>query len=372
MTRSASVFGIVFGLVHRVASSGREAIRISLLLLAVSAAPCRADGTLHTDRTPRACGDARSTAAASADQSSPQFVERDGLFLVRGMPAYASAPPWCFRPEKLTPLATDAASVGRARGAAADKLLVLALVALLELPVRLLRGLLRRLRPGHRARDAARRRRALVAAGAEIEAQRSRLRVRRLQLVISDPYGTDDLSRWTREKAHFCRSRILRLLAAQGLAELWPEIAREVDRRIERAAASPDASLRRVRGRRRAAKEFSRFDPAMAPTDYERHCAVLLRKAGWEAEVTAATGDQGTDVLARRGRRSLVLQCKLYSKPVGNSAVQQIAAARAHHRADFAAVVSNADFTRRARELAATNGVYLLHHDELADFPPSR
>ena len=96
----------------------------------------------------------------------------------------------------------------------------------------------------------------------------------------------------------------------------------------------------------------------------------LLRKAGWNAQVTGASGDQGTDVLARRGKRSLVLQCKLYSKPVGNSAVQQVAAARAHHRADFAAVVSNADFTPQARQLAATNDVFLLHHEELRDFPP--
>ena len=339
--------------------NGGGAIRTLLLLLAVSAAPCRADGALHAHRTLWACGDPHSSVAAWAagrshgflatpDQGRPHIVERDGLLLIRGVPV----------------------SAGRERGAAADKLLVLALVALLELPFRLSRGLLRRLGSGHHARDAARRRRALVVAGAEIEAQRSRLRVRRLQLVIPDQYGTQDLGRWTREKAYFCRSRILRSLAAKGLAELWPEIAREVDRRIERAAASA-AGRCGTRGRRRAGEECRRFDPRMAPADYERHCAVLLRKAGWDAEVTVATGDQGTDVLARRGKRSLVLQCKLYSKPVGNSAVQQIAAARAHHRADFAAVVSNADFTRRARELAATNGVYLLHHDELAHFPPA-
>ena len=354
MTRSPFVFGIVFGLICRIALSGRRGIRALLLLLVVFAAPCRADSIPHACPTLWARVDLRSigTVAGSVAAGEPPF----------------------FRPEHLAPVAADTASAGtgRVRGAEADKVVVLALVALLELPFRLLRGLRRRLRSGHRARDTARRRRALAVADTEIEAQRSRLRVRRLQLVVPDQYGTHDLGRWNREKAYFCRSRILRSLAARGLAGLWPDIAREVDRRIERVAVSPAAGRCRARGRLRAGEAFSRFDPRMDPTDYERHCAVLLRKAGWDAEVTVATGDQGTDVLARRGRRSLVLQCKLYSKPVGNSAVQQIAAARAHHRADFAAVVSNADFTRRARELAATNGVYLLHHDELADFPPAR
>ena len=312
------------------------------------------------------------------DQAWESIARRDGMSLARRTPASSGEPPLFFGAGDLLPAvasspaaADELADAGTVDDRGPDKVWVVLLLALLVLPFRLLGAVLRRLRPGSRIRDEGRRRRALVLAGAEIEAQRDRLRVRRLQLVITDPYGTRDIDRWTREKAYFCKSRVLRSLAAQGLAEQWPEIAREVDRRIERAA-SPRGSGWRRRAHRGSRDDPSRFDPRMAPTDYERHCALLLRKAGWEAEVTAASGDQGTDVLARRGKRSLVLQCKLYSKPVGNSAVQQIAAARLHHRADFAAVVSNADFTRRARELAATNGVYLLHHEELRDFPPAR
>ncbi len=221
----------------------------------------------------------------------------------------------------------------------------------------LLAGLLAapRLSPG-RPSIARRRARALALAAGEVRAQRRRLRLRRLQLVVQDPYGSEDVRSWVREKARFCGSRIMPLLKARRLADQWPSIAGAVDRRIERAAS---------RGR---AGDAGRFEPGMPPVEYERLCALLLRRAGWEARVTAAGGDQGTDVLARRGRRSLVLQCKLYGRPVGNRAVQQVAAARAHHRADYAAVVSNADFTRRARELAATNGVHLLHHEDLRRF----
>ena len=300
------------------------------------------------------------------DQAWESIARIDGMSPARRTPASPGEPPLFFGADDLLPGPTADRRVP-------GKLWVVLLLALLALPFRLLRWLLRwllgGLRPGSRSGDKGKRRRALVLADAEIDAQRDRLRVRRLQLVIVDPYGTRDMDKWTREKAYFCKSRVLRSLAARGLTEHWPAIAREVDRRIERAASPPRSGWRR-QPRRSTRDDPGRFDPRMSPTDYERHCALLLRKAGWEAEVTVASGDQGTDVLARRGKRSLVLQCKLYSKPVGNSAVQQIAAARLHHRADFAAVVSNADFTRRARELAATNGVYLLHHEELRDFPP--
>nr|WP_272931012.1 restriction endonuclease [Acetobacter indonesiensis] len=106
----------------------------------------------------------------------------------------------------------------------------------------------------------------------------------------------------------------------------------------------------------------------MDPFDYERYCAKLLRKEGWEALVTSECGDQGADVIASKNGLRVVLQCKLYSKAVGNDAVQQVAAARHHYSARLAAVVSNAPYTIPAQQLARTNKVFLLHHDELPDF----
>jgi len=104
----------------------------------------------------------------------------------------------------------------------------------------------------------------------------------------------------------------------------------------------------------------------MDPIDYERYCALQLEKAGWVTRLTAATGDQGADVIASRGGKILVLQCKLYSTPVGNDAVQQVIAARQFQSADLSGVVSNQPFTRSAKELALVTNVRLFHHEELA------
>jgi restriction system protein len=97
-----------------------------------------------------------------------------------------------------------------------------------------------------------------------------------------------------------------------------------------------------------------------------------LRRAGWDARLTTITGDQGTDIIAERDGKRVVVQCKFYSKPVGNKAVQEVAAAKQHERADQAVVVSNAAYTKAARQLAGTTGVFLLHHDDLAGFDGKR
>ncbi len=108
----------------------------------------------------------------------------------------------------------------------------------------------------------------------------------------------------------------------------------------------------------------------MHPLDYERFCARLLEQAGWKTQLTPASGDQGADILASRAGCRLVVQCKLYRSAVGNDAVQQVAAARAHQNAQAAIVVSNARFTAAAQALARTNRVALLHHEELRDYRP--
>jgi restriction system protein len=107
------------------------------------------------------------------------------------------------------------------------------------------------------------------------------------------------------------------------------------------------------------------YSEAMSPEDYEHFCAALLREARWRARVTRASGDQGVDIVAEKRGRRIVVQCKKYSKPVGNRAVQEIVAAIAHEDAERGIVVATKGYTPSAARLAASNEVLLLHHSEL-------
>lgn len=104
------------------------------------------------------------------------------------------------------------------------------------------------------------------------------------------------------------------------------------------------------------------------PIQFEHYCAEILRGNGWDARVTQASGDQGIDVIANLGNVKAVLQCKKYSQPVGNAAVQEVIAGKAFEQAHVAAVVSNATYTPSAKQLASTTGVHLLHFSELPHF----
>ena len=70
-------------------------------------------------------------------------------------------------------------------------------------------------------------------------------------------------------------------------------------------------------------------------------------------------------MIAQKDDIRVVLQCKLYSAPVGNKAVQEIVAGKAHEQAHHGDVVTNNRYTSAAEELASTNGVLLLHYSDL-------
>ena len=107
--------------------------------------------------------------------------------------------------------------------------------------------------------------------------------------------------------------------------------------------------------------------PSMAPPEgFEALCAEALRRQGWQARTTRASGDQGADVVADLEGRRVVLQVKLWTRPAGTKAVQEAYAAMAVYRATHAAVVCPAGYTPGAKQAARATGVHLLHHTDLA------
>lgn len=112
------------------------------------------------------------------------------------------------------------------------------------------------------------------------------------------------------------------------------------------------------------------FDPTKLPIngfEFEAWVADALGKFGWDAQVTQGSGDQGIDVIAQKQGKSIGLQCKLYSGAVGNKAVQEALAGTKYHGLDLGAVISNAEYTRSAKDLAATAGILLIAPSDLPD-----
>lgn len=181
------------------------------------------------------------------------------------------------------------------------------------------------------------------------------LRRKRRQLLRADDYGLVDPSRWEREAGYFLDRVVLGSLAGRDAAMVREHRAR-FRARLDAALAAQEPEAAAV----------ERFAGVRTGQEFEHFCARELERAGWRVALTEATGDQGADLVAERGTDRLVVQCKLLGRPVGNGAVQEVAAARLHRQANRALVASNQRFTASCSELAAANGVELLHWSELA------
>lgn len=107
-----------------------------------------------------------------------------------------------------------------------------------------------------------------------------------------------------------------------------------------------------------------------APVDgfeFEKWLADQLNQNGWTAYATRGSGDQGVDVVAECDGVTVGIQCKRYSSKVGNKAVQEIFSGVQHMGLDKAVVVTNAGYTKSARDLAASTGVLLSDPDAIPE-----
>lgn len=118
-------------------------------------------------------------------------------------------------------------------------------------------------------------------------------------------------------------------------------------------------------------KHNEKHNKKISPIDYEKQIAIQLKDLGFNARTTKGSGDQGADVLANKDGVKFAIQCKMYSKPVGNKAVQEVNAARDYYKCDYGVVITNSSYTPAARKAANACGVILLTDkqiDKLEEF----
>lgn len=197
----------------------------------------------------------------------------------------------------------------------------------------------------------------------EIFSQKLNLQISRAQKLTKDQYGTLQTEAWATEISYFMKTRIDGIINSGITNEnLRQKLRASAINLISDLAAHP---LPVNAGTSAYVSNPAVFDTRMNPFDYEQHCALILRNAGWDAHATQKSGDQGADVIAKKGNVRIVVQCKLYSGTVGNDAVQQAFAAQNFQGANGAIVATNSTFSQSARQVAATTGVILSHHTQL-------
>lgn len=83
--------------------------------------------------------------------------------------------------------------------------------------------------------------------------------------------------------------------------------------------------------------------------------------------LTPATGDQGADLILFAKDKKIVIQAKFYKGSVGNTAVQEVYAAKAFYEADDCLVITSSNYTSSAKLLAEKTDVFLASNDNFID-----
>lgn len=100
---------------------------------------------------------------------------------------------------------------------------------------------------------------------------------------------------------------------------------------------------------------------------FEYYLAQMFKSQGYKSTVTKARGDYGADLVLKSEGKIIVVQAKRYKGKVGLKAVQEIRTAVDHYNAHEAWVVSNADYTKQAIQLANSNNVKLINREDLIE-----
>lgn len=187
----------------------------------------------------------------------------------------------------------------------------------------------------------------------------STLYIKQQQLIYTDDYGDLIESDWEKEKERFIKNKMNLLLDTiinSAINEfdntvsledykksfrndiykyIKDDIIGEISYMIEIALIDYKyESLIKEIDEEFSTIEYNLTDPIL----FEKSVANNFTSLGWKTRETKKTGDQGADVIAEKDDINIIVQCKLYSRPIGNKAVQEVVAAQNFYKGNMSLV----------------------------------
>ncbi|WP_373708343.1 restriction endonuclease [Kaistella sp.] len=185
-----------------------------------------------------------------------------------------------------------------------------------------------------------------------IEKHRKQLAIERKKYVYFDAYGNENLSRWKQKEIPYFIEHYL-----------FPILTHEEIRTFHFAS---DIIFERIETvSKNQIIDNKEFKEDMNGFEFETYCLEKLTEIGWKVTKTKNGADQGVDLIAKKGKRNIAIQCKKYSRPVGNKAVQEVKSGLEFYALNEGVVISNRDYTKSAKQLAGANNIKLLHYMEI-------
>lgn len=152
------------------------------------------------------------------------------------------------------------------------------------------------------------------------------------------------------------------------MAQDKEKLENTISKLIEKAKFHQEKVELRIKMLREAEKYFieSYLDAidTMPGIKFETFMGGILRKIGYEVEVTKASGDNGADIIAKDKFKKYAIQCKRYTGNVGFDAVKEAHTAKDIYDCDVGVVLTNVEnFTKEAIENSRKLNVLLWNRD---------
>ena len=111
---------------------------------------------------------------------------------------------------------------------------------------------------------------------------------------------------------------------------------------------------------------------SMSGRMFERELGAVFSRLGFSVELTAASGDQGIDIVLRRAGRKTIVQCKATAKPVGPAVARELYGTFQACGADDAILAATAGVTTGVREFIRGKPIAVVTLSEIIDLHRGR
>ena len=146
------------------------------------------------------------------------------------------------------------------------------------------------------------------------------------------------------------------------VSAIWIDTRRE-NNPVFKQAREYQQAIRRYEELERK-KEESYWN-SMTGYQFEDELAALYSKLGYETKVTSGSGDGGVDVFMTIDQKTIVLQCKRHSRPLGPAPVRELFGVMNHEHADEAILACTGGFTKGARDFVSDKPIRLVELHEI-------
>ena len=137
----------------------------------------------------------------------------------------------------------------------------------------------------------------------------------------------------------------------------------------ERKAAVQKAEQERKEAeqaaRKAAQRKHIRFWQSLSGVQFEKELADLYRQRNYKVELTPISGDDGIDLILKKGDKTVIVQCKRFKNPAGPATVRELYGAFAASDATEAVLACTGGFTTGVYDFAEGKPIRLIGMPEL-------